>query len=156
MRGSRRFSSGSEGRRAAVRPYEIVIIFDAGLDESAVRQVIDHATETIRSGGGNPGRVDHWGKRRFAYNLAGRWEGYYVILEVTAPPAAVAEVSRILSLADEVIRHKVVRIPEGVAGRERPTPPVEIDTEPVAEESASPAPSVPPIEAEASSVASSD
>lgn len=139
-----------------MRPYEIVIIFDAGLDESAIRTLVDNAAETLRSAGGNPGKVDHWGKRRFAYNLAGRWEGYYVILEVTAPPEAVAEVSRILSLADEVIRHKVVRIPEAVAGRERPTPPLEIDI-PVSEEGdallASPES---PVEVETASVASSD
>ena len=139
-----------------MRPYEIVIIFDAGLDESAIRQVVDHASETLRTRGGNPGKVDHWGKRRFAYNLAGRWEGYYVILEVTAPPEAVTEVGRILSLADEVIRHKVVRIPEAVAGRERPTPPVEIDIEPEAEGSAPSIPLESPVEVETASVASSD
>ena len=36
-----------------------------------------------------------------------------------------AELDRVLYLADEVLRHKVMRIPEKVAGRERPTRPAE-------------------------------
>jgi small subunit ribosomal protein S6 len=83
--------------------------------------VIDRSTELIRSGGGNPGRVDRWGKRRFAYELKHRWEGNYVLLEATAEPAAMAELDRMLSLADEVIRHKAIRLPEKVAGRTRRT-----------------------------------
>ena len=50
-----------------LRPYEVMVIFDAGLEEGAIRAVLDRAVETIRAKGGNPGRVDLWGKRRFAY-----------------------------------------------------------------------------------------
>ena len=45
-----------------------------------------------------------------------RWEGYYVVLQAKAEPAAMDELHRVLSLADEVIRHKVLRIPEEVYG----------------------------------------
>jgi small subunit ribosomal protein S6 len=41
-----------------------------------------------------------------------RSEGYYVLIETTAEPAVLAEVDRMLGLADEVIRHKVIRLPE--------------------------------------------
>jgi small subunit ribosomal protein S6 len=107
-----------------VRPYEIVIILDASLDEEAIRGLVDRATDAIRARGGNPGRVDRWGKRRFAYELKHRSEGYYVLVEVTAEPGALADVDRMLSLADEVLRHKVIRLPEAAAGL-RSTPPPE-------------------------------
>ncbi len=113
-----------------MRPYEVMIILDAGLEEDAIRAVLDRSAEIIRSHGGNPGRVDRWGKRRFAYELHHRWEGYYVLLEATAEPAAMAELDRMLFLADHVVRHKVIRLPEGQAGRKRSAPPV---AEPVAE-----------------------
>ena len=100
-----------------MRPYEVMIILDAGLDEDAIRVVIDRATELIRTKGGNPGRVDRWGRRRFAYELRHKLEGYYVLLEATAEPAAIAELDRMLHLADEVIRHKTIRLPDAVAGR---------------------------------------
>ena len=109
--------------QTSMRPYEVMIILDAGLEEDAIRASLDRATQIIRSNGGNPGRVDRWGKRRFAYELKHRWEGYYVLLEATAEPVAMAELDRALRLADEVVRHKVIRLPERVAGRApRPAP----------------------------------
>jgi small subunit ribosomal protein S6 len=94
-----------------------MVILDAGLEEDAIRAVLDRAAEVIRTNGGNPGRMDRWGKRRFAYELHHRWEGYYVLMDATAEPAAMAELDRMFHLADEVIRHKVIRLPEKVAGR---------------------------------------
>jgi small subunit ribosomal protein S6 len=106
-----------------MRPYEVMIILDAGLEEDAIRAVVDRAAELIRSRGGNPGRVDRWGKRRFAYEVRHRSEGYYARLEAVAEPATMAELERMLHLADEVIRHKVIRLPDRVAGRgTRPAP----------------------------------
>lgn len=104
-----------------MRPYEVMIILDAGLEEDAIRASIDRVTELVTSRGGTAGKADRWGKRRFAYELHHRWEGYYVLLELTAEPATLAELDRMLSLADEVIRHKAIRLPEQVAGRARRT-----------------------------------
>lgn len=102
-----------------MRPYEVMLIFDASLEEETIRAAVDRYVEVIRSRGGNPGRVDRWGKRHFAYELNHRWEGYYVILQATAEPAVMDELHRVLSLADEVLRHKVVRVPEAALGRSR-------------------------------------
>lgn len=113
-----------------MRPYEVMIILDAGLEEDAIRAVLDRSADIIRTSGGHPGRIDRWGKRRFAYELHHRWEGYYVLLEATAEPATMAEVDRMLFLADDVVRHKIIRVPEGQAGRKRSGPPA---AEPAAE-----------------------
>ncbi len=94
-----------------------MIIFDADLDEETIRSVVGRSTQLIQSKGAQPGQVDYWGKRRFAYELKHRWEGYYVVLQARAEPAAMAELDRTLSLADEVIRHKVLRVPEAVYGK---------------------------------------
>ena len=111
-----------------MRPYEVMVILDASLEEDAIRAVLDRATEVIRANGGTPGRVDRWGKRRFAYELHHRWEGYYVLMDATAEPAAMAELDRMFHLADEVIRHKVVRLPDKVAGRaSRPVVPAVVE-----------------------------
>jgi len=110
-----------------MRPYEVMIIFDAGLEEETIRAVLDRAAETLTSRGGTVARMDRWGRRRFAYELKHRFEGYYVVLEASAEPAAMAEMDRVLSLADEVLRHKVIRVPDSAAGRApRPAPAPEI------------------------------
>jgi len=106
-----------------MRPYEVMIIFDAGLEEESIRAVTDRTTEALQSSGGKVIRVDRWGKRRFAYELNHRVEGYYVLLEASAEPAAMAAVDRLLTLADEVVRHKVIHLPGAAAGRApRPAP----------------------------------
>jgi len=102
-----------------MRPYEIMIILDSSLDEDAVRAAVDRATNLIRIRGGDPHRVDRWGKRRFAYELNHRWDGYYVLVEAQAEPSVMAELDRALHLADEVVRHKVIRLPESVAAKAR-------------------------------------
>jgi small subunit ribosomal protein S6 len=100
-----------------MRPYEVMVILDAGLDEDVIRATIDRATRVVTGGGGAVGRVDRWGRRRFAYEVHHRSEGYYVVIETTAEPAVMADLDRMLGLADEVIRHKVIRLPDKVAGR---------------------------------------
>ena len=104
-----------------MRPYEVVIIYDPGLEEDAIRAAVDRSTDLIRARGGNPGRVDRWGKRRLAYEIRHQREGYYVLMEANAEPPVMAELDRSLSLADDVLRHKVIRVPDRVAkGGARP------------------------------------
>jgi small subunit ribosomal protein S6 len=108
-----------------MRPYEVMVIFDADLDAETIRSSVTRYTELIEGRGAQPGPVDFWGKRRFAYELKHRWEGYYVVLQAKAEPAAMDELHRVLSLADEVLRHKILRIPEQVYGKlasSRPAP----------------------------------
>ncbi len=99
-----------------MRRYEIVVIFDASLEESVIREVTDRVTELVRSKGGTPGAIDRWGRRTFAYELrrshATYREGYYVIIEVASEPEPMAEVDRLLTLSDDVLRHKVIRVDE--------------------------------------------
>jgi small subunit ribosomal protein S6 len=104
-----------------LRPYEVVVIFDSSLDEEALRAVVDRVAAVVQSGGGTLREVVHWGRRRFAYELAHRRDGYYVIFEITAEPPVVDEIDRMLSLADEALRHKIVRLPEHLPAR-RPVP----------------------------------
>lgn len=117
----------------ALRPYEVMIILDAGLEEEAVRSILDRASASLTGAGAEITRTEKWGKRRFAYELDHRWEGYYVLLHTNAEPEAVSGLDRLLSLADEVIRHKVIRLPEKVAARASSGGPVGGGGEPEAE-----------------------
>jgi small subunit ribosomal protein S6 len=100
-----------------VRPYEVMVILDADLEEDAIRAAVDRHTAGLQSKGAELGPIDHWGKRRFAYRLQHRWEGYYVVIQARSEPAAMDELSRAMRLDDAVLRHKVLRIPEHVYGK---------------------------------------
>ena len=99
-----------------MRPYEVMVIFDADLEEEEIRSTVERSIQLIESKGAERGQIDWWGKRRFAYELKHRWEGYYVVFQAKSEPAAMDELHRTLSLADEVLRHKILRIPEHVYG----------------------------------------
>src|SRR3984957_17458693 len=108
-------------RGAALRPYEVAVIFDATLDETVVRETTDKIGEFVKSRGGQPGHVDRWGRRQFAYEMNHKTEGNYIFIEMTVEHAVDAALDRMLSLSDDVLRHRVIRQPDRVAGR-RPVP----------------------------------
>jgi small subunit ribosomal protein S6 len=95
-----------------MRPYEVMAIFEATTEPTVIQRVLDQALDVIRSTGGTPGAIDRWGRRNFAYEVNHKREGYYVVVEFTAEPETVAALDRMLGLADEVVRHKVVRLPD--------------------------------------------
>lgn len=99
------------------------MILDPGLEEDALRAEVDRAVELVRSRSGNPVRVDRWGRRRLAYELAKHREGHYVLLEARSEPAVMDELDRVLRVADRVLRHKVMRVPDRPSRRAaRPSP----------------------------------
>ena len=65
-----------------MRPYEVAVIFDATLDETVVRETTDKIGEFVKSRGGQPGHVDRWGRRQFAYEMNHKTEGNYVFIEI--------------------------------------------------------------------------
>ncbi|MEZ5341139.1 MAG: 30S ribosomal protein S6 [Acidimicrobiales bacterium] len=99
-----------------MRAYELMIIFTAGFEESAVQNQINKLEAEAKAAGGSLEKVDKWGVRRFAYEINHKWEGFYVVLELLAPEA-LTEIDRTLSLADDVVRHKFVRLPMKEAHR---------------------------------------
>lgn len=103
-----------------MRPYEVVVIFDAGLEEQAIQARLDESTRLVSARGGEPGRIERWGRRRLAYEIRHQRDGYYVLMEANAEPETMAELGRALQLADDVLRHKVVRLPDKVAAGKAP------------------------------------
>ena len=95
-----------------MRPYETMIIFDLAVEAQEIQAALDRALDVLRANGGTPGDIDRWGKRTLAYEMQKRREAYYVIVRFTGEPATVAELDRHLTLAPEVLRHKVIRLPE--------------------------------------------
>jgi small subunit ribosomal protein S6 len=92
-----------------MRRYEVMIILDPSLEDKDAKAAVDRHLTTVSSRGGEVQNIDHWGKRRFAYEIRHINEGYYTVVVLNAEPEAVDELARVLGLADEVIRHKVVR-----------------------------------------------
>ncbi len=100
-----------------MRAYELMVIFDGDLDESTVQQGINRIHAQITEAGGETVTTDKWGVRRFAYEIDHKNQGFYVVLEIEAEPGALDRLENALRLADEVVRHKLIRLPDHEAAR---------------------------------------
>ena len=99
-----------------------MLILPAEADEALVGTAVGRIEKIVAAHGGAIGKIDRWGRRRFAYELADQHEGYYVVTTFTAEPTAQAELERALNLADEVLRHKVMLLPQKKTDRTVQTP----------------------------------
>ena len=97
-----------------MRAYELMVIFDADVADAAIQGHLKTLIgETVEADGGSIAKVDNWGKRRFAYRINHKWEGTYVVLEILLPEGKnLHSVDRALRLADDVVRQKIIRLPE--------------------------------------------
>jgi small subunit ribosomal protein S6 len=92
-----------------LREYELMLIVDPDVDETALTGVVDRVSGIITGRGGEVKNVDRWGRRRLTFEIKRRTEGQYVVMRFQAEPETVEQLERSLHLADEVIRHKVVK-----------------------------------------------
>jgi small subunit ribosomal protein S6 len=100
------------------RAYELAVIIDGELDEPVAQGWVKTVSDQIAAAGGKViGTPEWWGKRRFAYEIAKKSEGYYVFLNVVAAGAALDDMERTLRLADDIVRHKLIRLPDREAAR---------------------------------------
>jgi small subunit ribosomal protein S6 len=87
-----------------------MVILDPEADEAAVNGIADRITGILSEHGGEVTSVDRWGRRKLAFEIEKKAEGYYLVVAFSAESDALDELDRVLSLADEVIRFKVVRL----------------------------------------------
>lgn len=92
-----------------MRRYELMIILDPDLEERTIAPSLEQFLTVVKTSGGSVERVDVWGRRRLAYEIAKKHEGIYAVIDLTAEPAAVAELDRQLNLNESVLRTKVLR-----------------------------------------------
>jgi small subunit ribosomal protein S6 len=100
------------------RAYELMVILDGDLDEPVAQGWVKTITDGITKAGGSVhGKPDWWGKRQYAYPINKKEYGYYVVLNLVASGGALDELERSFRIADDVVRHKLLRLPDAEAAR---------------------------------------
>jgi len=92
-----------------VRDYELVMVVSPEVADEAVSATVERVHQFIQERGGEIKRVDVWGRRRLAYPIRQFLEGHYVVSQFRLDPQAVMALEGNLQLAEDVIRHLVVR-----------------------------------------------
>jgi small subunit ribosomal protein S6 len=92
-----------------MRAYEVTTIHRPDLGDDDVATHVGEIRTFLEGKGATIIATDMWGKRRLAYEIEHLSEGYYTVVTFEAESELIDEVDRMLSLADPVLRHKVVR-----------------------------------------------
>ena len=92
-----------------MRGYELVLIIDPEILEEDVPTAIEKVSKFITGRGGEVANVNRWGRRKLAYPIQRHMEGNYVVTQFRLDPQQIAGLEASLGLAEEVIRHLVVR-----------------------------------------------
>ena len=93
--------------------YELTYIIDTALEEEARKELIEKVSALIAQNGGEVEKVDEtWGKRRLAYPINDKPEGYYVLVTMQAPAELPKEIERNLRINENVLRSLVIKLEE--------------------------------------------
>ena len=128
--------------------YEVMYVIDAALEDSARIELIDRFSDLVKKNGGEIDRVDEWGKRRLAYAINYKTEGYYVLMYIKAPADLPKELERNFQINDKVLRSIVIRYEGEVPAKREPLKPYAAREAAPAEQAAEAAAPVEPVAAE--------
>ena len=93
--------------------YELTYIIDTALEEEARKELIEKVSALIAQNGGEVEKIDEtWGKRRLAYPINDKPEGYYVLVTMQAPAELPKEIERNLRINENVLRSLVIKLEE--------------------------------------------
>ena len=103
--------------------YEVMYVIDAALEDSARNELISYFSGIVEKNAGTIDRIDEWGKRRLAYAINYKTEGYYVLMYIQAPSELPRELERNFQINDNVLRYLVIRYEGELPAKREPLKP---------------------------------
>lgn len=92
-----------------ITKYEAVMILNADLDESAIKEEVSKVGAAVKAHQGTVELTDLWGKRQLSYKINKKDYGFYVYLVFGGDSSLVAELHRQLRINDNVMRYLIVK-----------------------------------------------
>lgn len=90
--------------------YESVYIARQDVSAAQVEALTEGFTTIITENGGKVTKTEYWGLKSFAYRIKKNRKGHYVLLNIDAPAAAVAEMERLMGINEDVLRTLTLRV----------------------------------------------
>jgi small subunit ribosomal protein S6 len=92
-----------------VRDYELVLVISPAVGDEGFPTTVERVSNFIKDRGGQVKDVDQWGRRRLAYPITRFTEGFYSVTHFSLEPTELRALEGNLGLAEDVLRHLVVR-----------------------------------------------
>jgi small subunit ribosomal protein S6 len=90
--------------------YEHVFLARQDISQAQVDALVKEYGEVIAEGGGKVGKTEYWGVKPLAYKIKKNRKAHFSLMNLDAPPAAVAEMERRMALSPDVIRFITIRV----------------------------------------------
>ena len=92
-----------------MRDYELVLVISPAVGDEGFPTTVERVSNFIKDRGGQLKDVDQWGRRRLAYPITRFTEGFYAVTHFSLEPTELRALEGNLGLAEDVLRHLVVR-----------------------------------------------
>ena len=92
-----------------MRSYECIFIINPELEAEEISAVVEKYSSLVTTNGGEITKVDEWGRRRLAYEIQKRRDGYYVLMEYKGAADFVAELERVMLIDENIMKFLVTR-----------------------------------------------
>jgi small subunit ribosomal protein S6 len=96
--------------------YEHVYLARQDLSTQQLDALTDHFKSVITSNGGSVGKSEYWGVKSLAYRIKKNRKAHFSLMNIDAPPAAITEVERQMSINEDVLRFMTIRVDEHEEG----------------------------------------
>jgi len=94
----------------ANRKYEAFYIVKPEFNDADVQKIADRFKGVVENNGGSVEKASKWDKRKLAYEINGFKEGNYILMNFEAGATVPAELSRLMGISDDVIRHRIYKL----------------------------------------------
>lgn len=101
-----------------MRNYEAMYIINASLEEDALKTKVEKFSNLVTSNGGVIAKVDEMGKRKLAYEIDKKNDGFYVLMKFSSEPTFIAELERIYRIDENIIKYLVISLGDVEAVKE--------------------------------------
>lgn len=92
------------------RIFDTIVIFDTTLDESGIDQKIHKIEGVIKNNEGEITKTEKWGKRKFAYEIKKKTEGYYVYFFHNSEPAVVEQLQTLFRFDENILKSITIQV----------------------------------------------
>ncbi|GHB17846.1 hypothetical protein GCM10007094_01900 [Pseudovibrio japonicus] len=92
--------------------YEHVFLARQDISTQQVEALVEQFKTVLEENGGKVGKIETWGLRTLTYRINKNRKAHYVLMNVDAPHAAVAEMERLQGLSEDILRFMTIRVEE--------------------------------------------
>lgn len=90
--------------------YEHVFLVRQDATPAQVDALVEQYKGVIAQGGGKIEKVENWGMKSLTYRIKKNRKAHFTLLNISAPPAAISEMERQMSISEDVIRFMTVAV----------------------------------------------